>query len=76
MVMNDDFELSAEEKLAFDNLPREQSPSKSLEERIVRALKNDGTLRSAALSSGASAFLKRDKSPGAAFKCGLWRLHR
>jgi hypothetical protein len=43
--MGDDIELTPEEKMAFDNLPREASPSEFLEERIVRALRKDGTLR-------------------------------
>jgi hypothetical protein len=45
--MGDDIELTPEEKMAFDKLPREASPSRFLEERIVRALRKDGTLRGA-----------------------------
>jgi hypothetical protein len=76
--MKDDFELNAEEKQAFDNLPREQSPSKALEERIVHALQSEGILRSAGIdaapaascpaipssSPGVFAFRQRSKVPG------------
>ncbi len=44
--MSDDEDLTPEEKRAFDNLPREALPSQFLEERIVRALRKDGTLQS------------------------------
>jgi len=53
--MNDDVELTPEEKMEFDNLPREASPSEFLWERIVRALREDGTLRSAAGATGTAA---------------------
>jgi len=45
--MSEDIELTPEEKAAFDELRREASPSAFLEERIVRALREDGILRSA-----------------------------
>ena len=45
--MSDDIELTPDEKAAFDELPREASPSEFLEERIVGALREDGILRSA-----------------------------
>jgi hypothetical protein len=46
--MNDDVELTPEEKQEFARLPREAAPSESLRERVFRALREDGTLRSAA----------------------------
>jgi len=45
--MNDD-ELTPEEKLQFDGLPKEASPSEFLWHRIVAPLRADGTLRRAA----------------------------
>ena len=56
--MSDDIELTPEEKTAFDKLPREASPSEFLEERIVRALREDGILRS---TSGSPASARRGK---------------
>jgi hypothetical protein len=45
--MNQDFEdeLSPQERLAFEALPREKAPSSLLEERVVRSLKQTGLLR-------------------------------
>lgn len=43
--MDDEVELTPEERMAFEGLPREALPSDLLEERIVRALRDDGTLR-------------------------------
>jgi len=45
--MRDDVELTPEEKMAFDKLPREAAPSDLLEERIVRTLREEGILRGA-----------------------------
>ena len=42
--MSDDDELTPEEKMAFTKLPREAAPSRLLEERIVRTLREDGLL--------------------------------
>jgi len=44
--MNDEVELTPEEKMAFENLPREARPSDLLEERIVGVLRHEGILRS------------------------------
>jgi hypothetical protein len=41
-------ELTPEEKREFDNLPRQAVPSAFLWERIVRSLREDGTLRNPA----------------------------
>jgi hypothetical protein len=46
--MNDDLELTPEEKAEFERLPREASPSPLVWERIVRTLRTDGTLQSGA----------------------------
>jgi hypothetical protein len=42
--MSDEFELTPEEQMAFQKLPREAQPSDLLEERIVRSLKEEGVL--------------------------------
>jgi hypothetical protein len=42
--MSDDVELTPEENMAFDRLPREATPSQLLEERIVRTLREEGIL--------------------------------
>ena len=44
--MSDGFELTPEEKMAFQKLPREAEPSDLLEERIVRSLREEGLLAS------------------------------
>jgi len=41
----DENELTPEEKTAFQQLPREEKPSRILEERIVSALREEGILR-------------------------------
>jgi hypothetical protein len=43
--MSDDDELTPEEQLQFDELPREAPPSEFLWQRIVVPLRADGTLR-------------------------------
>jgi len=43
--MTDEHELTPEEKMAFQRLPREEQPSPFLEERVVNALREEGTLR-------------------------------
>lgn len=43
--MNHDDELTPQEQQEFRNLPREAMPSASMWERIVRPLREDGTLR-------------------------------
>jgi len=43
-MYSEDQELSAEERAALAALPRELAPSDLLEERVVRALKNEGHL--------------------------------
>jgi len=57
--MRDEVELTPEEKMAFEKLPREASPSDLLEERIVRTLREDGILRTAAGASGTAADVAR-----------------
>lgn len=42
--MGEEIELTPEEKMAFQRLPKEAEPSDLLEERIVRSLKNEGLL--------------------------------
>jgi hypothetical protein len=42
--MNDEIELTQEEKMAFQRLPREAEPSRILEERVVTALREEGIL--------------------------------
>ncbi|MFC1660366.1 hypothetical protein ACFL3S_02720 [Gemmatimonadota bacterium] len=43
--MTDETELTQEEKMAFQRLPKEAEPSDLLEERTVRALRAEGLLR-------------------------------
>jgi hypothetical protein len=40
----DEYDLTPEEKMAFQSLPREAEPSRILEERIVRSLREEGIL--------------------------------
>ena len=40
----DEYDLTPEEKMAFQRLPREAEPSRILEERIVRSLREEGIL--------------------------------
>lgn len=42
---SDEVELNAEEAMAFQRLPREAEPSRILEERVVRSLREEGILR-------------------------------
>ena len=42
----DEFELTLEEKMAFQRLPKEAEPSQLLEERVVRSLREEGILGS------------------------------
>ena len=48
----DAIELSAEERRALDGLSREREPGRMLEERTVRALREEGLLESATGSGG------------------------
>jgi hypothetical protein len=54
-AMEDEVELTPEEKMAFQRLPTEAVPPDLLEERIVRALRQDGTLRSVAVGGAREA---------------------
>ena len=42
--MMDEFEWTPEEKMAFKSLPHEAEPSRILEERVVRSLREEGIL--------------------------------
>lgn len=53
-AMEDEVELTPEEKMAFQRLPTEAIPPDLLEERIVRSLRADGTLRSGGAQAGAA----------------------
>lgn len=46
-TVGDDDELTPEERMAFADLPREAQPPDLMEERVVRALRDEGILRSA-----------------------------
>ncbi len=49
----DDHDLTPEEKMAFQRLPREAGPSRILEERVTKALREEGILGAGkALDSG------------------------
>ena len=51
--MRDENELTPEEKMAFQRLPREAEPSMLLEERIVRSLRGEGILGRGSEEAGA-----------------------
>ena len=48
----DDLELTEEETMAFQRLPREGEPSRILEERVVKALREEGILGRRASDGG------------------------
>ncbi len=47
-----DHELTAEERQAIESLPREREPGRMLEERTVKALREEGLIGSPGLSGG------------------------
>ena len=57
--MSDETELTPEEKMEFDKLPREAAPSDFVWQRIVRDLREDGTLRRAGGGPGIPAPYRR-----------------
>ena len=57
--MGDDTELTPEEKMEFDKLPREAASSDFVWQRIVRDLREDGTLRRAGGGPGIPAPYRR-----------------
>lgn len=57
--MGDDTELTPEEKMEFDKLPREAASSDFVWQRIVRDLRQDGTLRGAGGGPGIPAPYRR-----------------
>jgi hypothetical protein len=63
--VSDDLELTREEKMAFQSLPREAEASDLLEERIVRSLREEGILRESGATVGEA---DRALPPGR----GLW----
>jgi hypothetical protein len=56
-----DHELTAEERQALDELPREREPGRMLEERTVKALREEGLLASAAGSDAARPAARIDE---------------
>ena len=48
----DEFDLTPEEKMAFQRLPTEAEPSRILEERVVRSLREEGILGGDGLTRG------------------------
>jgi hypothetical protein len=52
MEMVDENDLTPEEEMAFQGLPREAEPSRILEERVVKALREEGVLGVARAGSG------------------------
>jgi hypothetical protein len=63
----DEIELTPEEKMAFERLPREAEPSRILEERVVRSLREEGVLSPGVLGENG---VGRSGSRGWR---GLWR---
>jgi hypothetical protein len=59
----DEHELTPEEKMAFRDLPREAEPSRILEERIVKSLRDEGVL-----SGKGSRMVVTEREPAA----GRW----
>jgi hypothetical protein len=57
--MSDETELTPEEKMEFDKLPRDAAPSGFVWQRIVRDLREDGTLRGAGGGPGVPAPYRR-----------------
>jgi hypothetical protein len=55
MEMADENDLTPEEEMAFQRLPRELEPSRILEERVVKALREEGVLRAAQVETGQPA---------------------
>ncbi len=55
-------DLTPEEKMALQNLPREAAPSRILEERVVQALREDGFLESPATLAPGRGRKTRDRS--------------
>lgn len=62
--MGDDTELTPEEKMEFDKLPREAASSDFVWQRIVRDLREDGTLRGAGGGPGIPAPYRRVEAGG------------
>jgi hypothetical protein len=62
--MTDETELTPEEKMAFQRLPREAEPSRILEERIVRSLRDQGILGLTPEAEGTGAGLGRNRPGG------------
>jgi len=63
----DETELTPEERMAFQGLPREAEPSRILEERVVQSLRDEGVLRS---GMAAGNGLRGPRSQG---RSGLWK---
>ena len=76
--MRDENELTPEEEMAFQRLPREAEPSRILEERVVRSLRDEGILRGGPTGIEASDAGTSDGErevglrPGAARLPGTW----
>ena len=70
-----DHELTAEEKQALDALPREREPGRMLEERTVRALREEGLLATEAAHAGRTRAVDARRRPwwrsAAAIAAGL-----
>jgi len=63
----DEIDLTPEEKMAFERLPREAEPSRILEERVVRSLREEGVLKPGKGAEHGS------KPAGHSGGRGLWR---
>ncbi len=71
-AMDDEVELTPEEKTAFARLPTEAVPPDLLEERIVRALRQDGTLRSGAGQAGKAGPWPAQEAPPRSGRLRAW----
>lgn len=68
--MSDEYELTPEEKMAFQNLPRTTEASDLLEERIVRSLKEEGVLGKGSLRGAATG--SEGDAAASVGRRGLW----
>jgi len=68
----DESELTPEEKMAFESLPREAEPSEILEERVVRSLREEGLLGGGRKIPAGDPISHRPGPPSRAGGRGIW----
>lgn len=70
----DQLDLTPEERMAFQRLPREAQPSRVLEERIVTSLREEGILDGRAASEGGATPAARRQRSGSGIHIRPWTL--